>query len=63
MMNIIATVETTEQIGEYKWRSKAFSKEFNSHTNLNEILEWARTIDKGISFSSIQFSDLLTPSR
>jgi hypothetical protein len=57
-MKIAASITTCDQIGIETWRDKETTKIFSGTNSISDIMNWAKTIDKSISFSSLRLSEV-----
>ena len=59
MKQFAATVLTTQQIGIETWKDIRTTKVFTGDKTFDDVLEWAKTIDKSATISTIELSDIV----
>lgn len=57
-MKIAVTVSVFMQVSQEQYRDVPITKVFDSSQSIDEMLEWAKTIDERVDFHSLTFSEV-----
>jgi|JI6StandDraft_1071083.scaffolds.fasta_scaffold584535_2 hypothetical protein len=58
-MQVAATILTTKQIGIDTWRDISTTKVFDISASIKDILDWANSIEKGFTISTIKITEVV----
>ena len=57
-MKIAVTVTRVKQTGMEEWKDYGTTKVFSDNSTIKQIMTWARTIKKDISFTGLSISEV-----